>query len=281
MRFDGLTGAVALLVGSCAVPALAADLPGRAPPPVLAPVPPSWAGPYLGLHVGALFADRDSTVRFDAFDCTPCSAGATASAAFAGPGDSDASVLGGVQAGWNWQSGALVYGVEADFSLTGESSRQPYSLSAATLQAAGVGAITGTTPDGFNASFKSSIDWLATARARVGFTTGSLLFYATGGAAFADLSTEASYVALLGTALVPTSIDDDSVEVGWTIGAGLEAMLTPNLSAKLEYNYVDFGESRRGTGPYIDAPARLRQFVSVEEEVSLHVVKVGLNFRFP
>ena len=55
----------------------------------------------------------------------------------------------------------------------------------------------------------------------------------------------------------------------------------PNLSAKLEYNYVDFGENRRLVGSYIDNPVRLRQFVTVEEEVSLHVVKLGLNLRFP
>jgi outer membrane immunogenic protein len=283
MRFNVLTGAVALLAGSCAVPALAADLPGRvAPAPVFtSPALPSWAGPYVGIHAGALFADRDRTVGFNAFDCTPCSTGATASATFDGPGDSGTAALGGVQAGWNWQSGALVYGVEADFSLSGESSRRAYSLSAATLQAAGVGAITGTTPDGFNAEFKSSIDWLATARARVGFTAGSILFYATGGAAFADLSSEASYLSLVGTTLVPAVIADDSVEVGWTVGAGIEALLTPNLSAKLEYNYVDFGENRRLVGSYIDNPVRLRQFVTVEEEVSLHVVKLGLNLRFP
>ena len=281
-------GACALAVGLglAAGSASAADLPSRAPPPpapFVAPLPPTWTGFYAGAHVGALFADRDSQLGFLAVDCGPCARGRSASASFDGLDDNDTSVLGGVQAGYNWQSGLFVYGLEADFSLTGDSKNRSLALTSGTLIGAGLAAITEPGADGFNGQFKTSIDWLATARARVGVTTGNVLFYATGGLAFADTGVEGSYTALLGAnpgALVPVSGKDDEIRVGWTIGAGVEALLTDRLSVKLEYAYADLGKSTSQLGSYIDVPNVVRQSVSLQEDLTLHTVKVGLNYRF-
>ena len=299
MKVKHLTGARAPLAlagaGACVLAAglglaagsaSAADLPSRAAPPpapFVAPLPPSWTGFYAGAHLGALFADRDSQLGFLAVDCGPCARGRSASASFDGLDDSDTSVLGGVQAGYNWQSGLFVYGLEADFSLTGDSKNRSLALTSGTLIGAGLAAITEPGADGFNGQFKTSIDWLATARARVGVTTGNVLFYATGGLAFADTGVEGSYTALLGAnpgALVPVSGKDDEIRVGWTIGAGVEALLTDRLSVKLEYAYADLGKSTSQLGSYIDVPNVVRQSVSLQEDLTLHTVKVGLNYRF-
>lgn len=282
MRIRTLTAAFAF--AALAVPALAADLPSRAVAPIApVPLPPSWTGFYAGVHVGALFTDWDSRLGFYAVDCGPCSTGRTASAAFDGLEKSNTSFLGGIQAGHNWQSGSLVYGFEADFSLTGEGKNRAIYIPSGTLLGAGVAAITDPASDGFNGQFKSSIDWLATARARVGLTNGGFLFYATGGLAFADVSTEGSYISLVdGTppALTPVSVKNDDTKVGWTIGAGIEAKLTDRLSAKVEYNYADLGKTTNQFGYYINLPSSVRQTVSLEEDLTLHVVKFGLNYRF-
>ena len=274
-----------VLVAAAALTGLAnaADLPSRAPPPPIAALPPSWAGPYVGAHIGGLFADWDSTLGFLAVGCGPCNAGQTASAAFGGFGKSDSALLGGVQAGWNWQSGAIVFGVEGDFSLTNESANRAAFLPSSVLLAAGVAAITDPAADRFRGRLSSSIDWIATARGRVGVAAGSLLFYATGGVAFADTSVEAGYLSLVGAppgAFAPVSVKDDTVKVGWTIGAGIEAMLSDRLSAKLEYGYADLGKANHALGLYIDDPTNTQQYVTLEEKLTFHVVKVGLNYRF-
>ena len=65
-----------------------------------------------------------------------------------------------------------------------------------------------------------------------------------------------------------------------TVGAGVEALLTDRLSVKLEYAYADLGKSTSQLGSYIDVPNVVRQSVSLQEDLTLHTVKVGLNYRF-
>lgn len=91
----------------------AADLPPRAAPPMKAPVyaaPPfSWTGFYLGGNFGYGWGEGSGTMTFG---------GATGPIRGSGDG-----VLGGVQAGYNWQMGAMVVGIETDFqgsSATGD-----------------------------------------------------------------------------------------------------------------------------------------------------------------
>ena len=87
--------------------AMAADLGGGPPRGSLkdAPPPPlplySWSGLYIGVHAGYGWTDLDWT------------AGGTT------VNDSGAGWLGGGQVGYNWQRGALVFGVEADISSSG------------------------------------------------------------------------------------------------------------------------------------------------------------------
>lgn len=276
--FTNVAVAVAL-----ASPALAADLPSRAAPaPILAPVPVSnWAGVYVGAHVGALFSEQDTRLGFLAVNCSVCGANETRTAGFDGYGKSSTGLMGGLQAGLNWQTGSFVYGLEADFSLAGIDERRRIAIPAATLAGAGLAAITDPV-DGFSGDFSSTIDWLATARGRLGVSFGTFMIYGTGGAAFAHTETEARYVGLAGSPLaaVPVSAKDSDVQVGWTIGAGIEAMLMPNLSVKAEYLYADFGSTTRQFGYYINNPVAVRQSTFADEELSVQIVRVGLNYRF-
>lgn len=284
MRNAIIVGALALVAGA-ALPAQAADLPSRTVPPAIAPValPPSWTGFYAGVHLGAVFSDRDSRLDFLATECSVCGIGRTAAGSFDAGGASNTSFLGGVQAGYNLQYGQWLFGVEGDFSLTGDEKNRAVYIPSTSLQAAGLAAITDPTSDGFNGQFKSSLDWISTLRARVGVTSGPLLFYATGGVAFGQVNVEGTFTSLQGGTpnfLTPVSFKNDDVQVGWTIGAGVEAMLSDRWSAKVEYNYADLGKTSTQLGYHINVPTAVRQSVSLEEDLTLHMVKFGLNYRF-
>ena len=86
-------------------------------------------------------------------------------------------------------------------------------------------------------------DWLATVRGRAGYAFDRFLVYGTGGAAFGDL--QAAFGAL------PFS---NSTQTGWTAGAGVEFAFTPNLTAKVEYLYVDLGSQSCPAGSCVGAP---------------------------
>ncbi len=114
--------------------------------------------------------------------------------------------VGGVQAGYNWQSGPWVFGVEGDIQATGAN-------------------------DTF-APWKFSNPWFGTVRGRVGYAFNNILFYGTGGLAFGELRGETF------------GLSETHTKAGWTVGVGAEFGLTQNWSAKIEYLYVDLANSQ-------------------------------------
>lgn len=173
--------------------------------------------------------------------------------------------FGGLQAGWNWQVERFVLGIEGDISvadIAGE--MELYS-------------------DTANASVKggSQVDWFATARLRGGFlATPDLLLYATGG--FAWGSVNASYDLDLGSL---GQLDDGTTEshMGWSLGGGLEYAVTPNISVKTEYLYVDLGKAEllnEDLSGIINSQARGSVDLKIEQDISFHSVRAGINYRF-
>ena len=79
-----------------------------------------------------------------------------------------------------------------------------------------------------NNGFKS--DWLATVRGRAGWAWDRVLFYGTGGAAFAPASVGAG-------SFFAGSLGGSATMTGWTAGGGVEYAFTPNWTAKAEYLY--------------------------------------------
>jgi outer membrane immunogenic protein len=178
-------GAVALTVAGSAAPLQAADLP-YAPRPAYTVNQPlnifSWAGPYLGGNLG--------------YDWGSVSNNPTKPSGFSG----------GAQAGYNWQSGPWVFGVEGDIQATGA--------------------------DDTFAPWKFSNPWFGTVRGRAGYAFSNILFYGTGGLAFGELRGETF------------GMSESHVTAGWTLGAGTEFGIAQNWSAKIEYLYVDLSDSR-------------------------------------
>jgi outer membrane immunogenic protein len=162
----------------------------------------------------------------------------------------DARFLGGVQGGFDYQfSNNWVIGAEAQYSwLTGNGG-------------SGVAFPGGTVAT-------ASTDQLGSVTGRLGYAFGPTLLYAKGGYAWRNNDN-------LGvtTGGVPVAFTNDGDRRdGYTVGAGLEYMFTPNWSIKGEYQYYNFGNTTFLTGPAPIVGARFR-----DDE---HTVKLGINYRF-
>jgi outer membrane immunogenic protein len=158
--------------------------------------------------------------------------------------------LGGGQVGYNWQAGPIVLGVEADASAT---------------------SIKGTSPCIVGIFVcKRNVDWMATFTGRVGFTADRALIYVKGGGAWADFKYTTS-VAGLGIATAQQG------QWGALVGAGVEYAFAPGWSAKLEYDYIDFGQR---TVPFTIVAGGGGAVVNINATQNLHQVKFGVNYRF-
>lgn len=161
--------------------------------------------------------------------------------------NSDARFMGGVQAGYDWQLSPMwVIGLEGQYSWLGG-----HQLNA-------------IFPGGY--TYNNNQRGIASITGRVGYTWGPGLIYVKGGYAYSDNNESVR----LGGAPVGFALTDNHSN-GWTIGGGAEYMFAPNWSAKLEYNYLDFGKS---TLQYVGVPGRS------EWKDSVHTVKAGLNYHF-
>jgi outer membrane immunogenic protein len=246
----GMAVFAALSAGSSA---LAADIPIRpAPPP-----PPffSWTGFYIGVHVGAglgtkeqeQFVSLGPIERLDSFSSHTVN-----------------GILGGGQIGYNYQAGWTVWGVEIQ-------------ASAANLRGKG--------SCGFAAFFNCStnVTGLATFAGRFGLTSDRILVYVKGGGAWAHDKYDLSFIGTNSEEIVPSFILD--FRLGWMFGTGIEYAVAPNWSAKVEYNYMDFGtksylfNSTVGGGaafPNVSSGA----FDHFDITQRIHVIKFGINYRF-
>jgi outer membrane immunogenic protein len=173
--------------------ASAADLPRR-PMPAKAPlyVPPAWTwtGFYIGINGGGGWGRSDFSAPFSTgtFDTSGWLAGGTA--------------------GYNYQMGQAVLGIEGDIDWSDIRGSAPCAL---------------TTCETRN-------NWLGTVRGRFGYSFGNFMPYVTGGLAVGDIK---SSIAGVGNA--------NETKAGWTVGGGVEAHISGPWTAKLEYLYVDLG----------------------------------------
>jgi outer membrane immunogenic protein len=193
----------------------------KAPP---APVTPAynWSGFYLGLNGGGGWGHSywDSSAT----------------------GISTSGAVAGGTAGYNWQFGNAVVGLEGDIdwaNLKGSNT--------STLCPAGC---------------STSDTWLSTVRGRAGYAFGGILPYITGGLAVGDIR-----------ASTPGFAGATNTNAGWTVGGGIEfALPGTNWTAKAEYLHVDLG--RFNCGVNCDGLPT--------DNVSMHdnLVRAGVNYRF-
>jgi outer membrane immunogenic protein len=238
----------AMLFGlALAGPAFAADMPLKAP---AQPVVSGWGGWYVGVEAGGKWKTDDWTTTCvqGGFPGLLCGTRANAGAF---PGTPDASSphnfknsgfrIGGYL-GANTQQGLWVYGFEADWA------HYDRSTSVVGLVGASSPTLLGGTPAFDSTSVRNK--WDGSLRLRAGYLVmPEMLVYATGGVAFQQLSSTMSCVALIpGTILQASPVcafnhtqTSSDVLPGWTIGAGLEWKLLPNIIFRGEYRFSDFG----------------------------------------
>ncbi len=196
--------------------AFAADLtPAYKAPPAPMPQPWSWTGFYFGGHVGAGIGQNDwgnlSTV-----------ADSTAAPGIPGGNGTIMGALGGLQAGYNYQVGWAVFGVEGDWSwsgLKGHTNGHPADL---------VGDQAVDNP------------WIATVTGRVGGLVGqNTLVYLKGGGAWARLNYNINAFSDATFEGAYPQVSDN--RFGWTFGFGTEYHFDQHWSALIEADYLDFG----------------------------------------
>jgi outer membrane immunogenic protein len=139
----------------------------------------SWQGPYVGVNLGYQWGTTTNNPT------------------------EPTGVAGGLQAGYNFQSGPLVFGVETDLQISGAEDRF--------------------------APWKFSNPWFGTLRGRGGYAMNNILFFGTVGLAYGTLRAQNTL----------TGASQSSTDIGWTAGAGMEVGLTRNWTARTEYLYVD------------------------------------------
>lgn len=208
--------------------------------PVLASAPYDWNGFFIGGSAGILNGWTDWT--------------------FVGPGTTTnprfAGGLGGVQAGYDWQRGKWVLGVEANINGT---------------NAHGARACPNV-----DATCESSVNWIGTATGRVGYAFWERsIFYGRAGLAYANskvlgsCNTGPNDVFGIGDC----GANDTHTKVGWTVGIGSEFALARNWTVRSETNYYDLGTQRYTlVGPGIVEPIDVRQRGLIST--------IGLNYRF-
>jgi opacity protein-like surface antigen len=234
-------------------------IPARAdgevvPPDDYSPYAPSgffvfdWTGFYGGAHLGAAQAEADSTeVLFP--DNPLLFEGLTFE-------QSETSVTGGIQAGWQRQWGKLVAGFEAGFTLvrfdSTTSADEIFGLEAALL----VGGLTRSveTSDIF------------TFTGRLGYADGRWLAYVKGGVASAQI--DVTYR----DSFTSTSTSSSSRETGWIAGVGVDYALSQYLFLGVEYNYMHFNADVN--------PPPIPEAVFGGIDVDIQNVVVRLNYRF-
>jgi outer membrane immunogenic protein len=253
-RTLGLLASAAVLLGTSQI-ASAADLPMKARP-YAPPEVWSWTGFYIGAHVGAGWGTTESTLT-GASIVPPIIPPVTFSLPFSQ--NSRSGFLGGAQAGYNWQSGWAVFGVQADI--------------------AGMD-VKGTTPCLVILSCTSKSDWLATATGRIGAVVLDRgLVYAKGGAAWLN-TTHTVNLPVFAPGTPNPLTEKESTTWGWTLGMGTEWMITKNWSAFVEYNYMEFDKKNEAflINPVLTAPFRVN--VNADLTNKLSVAKVGVNYKF-
>jgi outer membrane immunogenic protein len=185
-RIARATALLVMVAGGAALAAdaaTAADLPHPSYYTATAPLSAySWTGAYLGGNLGYEWGTTSNNPT------------------------RPSGVAGGVQGGYNWQTGQLVLGGEADIELSNAN-------------------------DIF-APWKFSNPWFGTLRGRAGVAVNNFLIYGTAGVAFAELKAETAGFAT-----------ESHTNVGWTAGVGVEAGFAANWSAKVEYLFVDMASN--------------------------------------
>ena len=264
----------AMALGAMVATASAADMPARAPAVAPAPyVAPlfTWTGFYVGVNAGAAWHGNDSCPSL--YNYSGGVLGTRYTAFAPGCNNDNTAFTGGFQAGFNWQMGALVFGIEGDANWISNDNKRGFNNY--------VG------PTGIGSAYTYSLDgnpqsnFLGGIRGRLGWAFDRAMLYIAGGAAFRNSGSDEAIVAYNSSGVqvaifAPNSSRDN---VGWSLGGGLEWAFTNNVSLKLEYMHSQFNN---GDNVYLSSYSGYTGYAFVRDSRrdSIDVARIGINYRF-
>ena len=224
-----------------------------------------WQGFYLGVHVGGQFGDSDSTFNFENIPSLTTSWGYD-----------ESGIVGGAQAGYNFQWGHFVLGPEFDIGYMNLDGKGTSPASAPVIA--------------FYELAETSSDFYGTFRLRLGYANDCWLFYVTGGGIGVNYEADYRFIPS------PTVLSGHEEDWAWgyTVGGGIERKIGCHWSIKLEYLYFNLEEQSfareistggTGTSQFLPggtsgtsgSPDALDHF---KTDTDGHMVRAGLNYHF-
>lgn len=209
-----------------------------------------WTGLYAGASGGAGLATAASSFDIGSFST------ATETGTFSAASHELNGFLAGGQAGYNYQLKNVLLGFEGEGSWTN---------------------IQGVAPCIQLLSCSANIRWTADASARLGvLPTNGVLVYVKGGVAWTGVNYNLSSVSGIyvgGTTTISSNVN--ASKTGGLLGIGTEYLLNPHWTAKIEYNYADYGTY---TNNFLLKGASLGINLPVSTELQMHAIKVGVNY---
>ena len=273
------------------VPVKARPMVTKAPPVLAKPFEwpvlklGKWSGDWSGFYVGGELGGGWQSTPFQDPSVAGTLMGCCILLATMGPnapvpnGNSGGSFLGGADIGWNYQIGRFVIGDDFDFTKTN-------------LRSSSVGNIPGGTPGAGTAAseaFTLHTDWTATATVTTGVAWDRWLLYTKAGLAWAHDSygfgLNGTFNCFCGQA-GPFSFQSNAggdIRAGWTVGVGLAWAFSDRLSAKLEYDYLNFDAKPVDfSGSILNAAGAPYQAATFGTNNSQQIsqVKFGVNYKF-
>lgn len=201
--------------------------------------PRRWDGFYVGIQAGAGTGNFDTRILPDLGIAPPNFL----------IGQDQNGLVGGGLVGFNVMNGPWLIGLESSFMWTGISGagdrQSPFD------------------PD-WVIHMRAELDWIASTVVRLGYANDSTLIYGKGGIALTDFSMR-GYSTYLGAFMGGATANDR--RTGWTVGLGAEFALAGAWSARLDYDYYNFGKER------VDAGGTLLSI-----DVQQHVGRIGLSY---
>jgi outer membrane immunogenic protein len=230
------------------------------------PTAPDWTGFYIGGHAGGgWLADKSPSAV--TLTTTPIVVDPANFSAKTGAG-----AIGGVQAGYNWQlSPSWLVGVEGDFSLASAANR--FDSGGLTSNGAPLAATNYVT-------MNTRLNWLASIRARAGYSWDRTMLYVTGGVAWANIAYDAirNYAAIAPN----NAASFTATSQGWVIGGGAEYAASAHLMLRAEYLYYSLSSSQSVTttcsGIFCGVTPPVIAYSWGNSAV--HVARIGLSYKF-
>jgi outer membrane immunogenic protein len=210
----------------------------------------NWSGFYIGGHVGGAFGDVEVTGVSEGTNFVQYAPVSVFEF------DPD-GVVGGGQLGFNFQWAQWVLGAEA-------------TIAGLDFDEALVN------PNDSDDTLSVEVEWLATAAARLGFSWGASMLYAKGGYATGDVNHRYEDAGGGPTGFYNTN----ETHHGFVAGAGLEHQISDNVSAGIEYNYIDLGETDHSAVAVATGGGAVGGPIVADVDAQIHSVTARLNWHF-